>query len=103
MPPNLLKKLREIICRIFFGNLVLEFISVARILPAAEVVKYHPTLFVKFFIPILSNKLTAPISIKFFNFNKFGYDIDLHFLKQTQIVYCVNLIILPLLIGKTNI
>ena len=86
MPPNSKNKLLENVFHIFFENLVVEFINIARILRVPEMVKYHSKLFVNFSIPIVTYKLTPPISTKFFNFNKFLYDLGLHFFKQTQIV-----------------
>ena len=42
-----------------------------------DVVKYLPLSSVKFPVPIVTYRLTPPISMKFFNFNKFVNNLDL--------------------------
>ena len=62
---------------IFFGNKGVEFINVARILRDPDIVKSLPSSSVKFPVPMVTYKLTPPISTKFFNFNKFVNNLDL--------------------------
>ena len=62
---------------IFFENKGVEFINIARILCDPDIVKSLPSSSVKFPIPMVTYKLTPPISTKFFNFNKFVNNLDL--------------------------
>ena len=64
-------------CSIFFENKGVEFINIARILRDPDIVKSLPSSSVKFPIPMVTYKLTPPISTKFFNFNKFVNNLDL--------------------------
>ena len=65
------KKPPKNVCSIFFENKGAEFINIARILRDPDIVKSLPSSSVKFPMPIVTYKLAPPISIKFFNFNKF--------------------------------
>ena len=51
--------------------------NIARILHEPDKVKSLPSSSVKFPIPMVTYKLTPPISTKFFNFNNFVNNIDL--------------------------
>ena len=62
---------------IFFENKGVAFINIAHILREPDVVKYLPLSSVKFPVPIVTYRLTPPISMKFFNFNKFVNNLDL--------------------------
>ena len=53
------------------------YINIARILRDPDIVKSLPSSSVKFPIPMVTYKLTPPISTKFFNFNKFVNNLDL--------------------------
>ena len=64
---------------IFFENKGVEFINIAHILCDPDRVKPLPSSSVKFPIPMVTYKLTPPISTKFFNFNKFVNNLDLDF------------------------
>ena len=61
---------------IFFENKGAEFINIARILRDPDIVKSLPSSTVKFPIPVVTYKLTLPISTKFFNFNKLANNLD---------------------------
>ena len=80
-----------------------EFINIIRILRDPDIVKSLGLSSVKFPIPMVTYKLTSPISTKFFNFNKLVNNLDLDLFLQTQIVYHANVIALLLLINTTNI
>ena len=54
-----------------------EFINTARILHDPKLVKSLPSSSVKFYMLMVTYKLTPPISTKFFNFNKFVSNLDL--------------------------
>ena len=64
-------------CSIFFENKGVEFINIAHILCDPDIVKSLPSSSVKFPMPMVTYKLTPPISTKFFNFNKFVNNLDL--------------------------
>ena len=64
------------VCSIFFENKGVEFINTASILCDSDIVKSLPSSSVKFHLPMVSYKLTPPISTKFFNFNKFVNNLD---------------------------
>ena len=61
---------------IFFENKDVEFINIACILCDPDIVKSLPSSFVKFSMPVVTYKLTPPISTKFLNFNKFVTNLD---------------------------
>ena len=67
-------------CSIFFENKGVEFINIAHILCDPDIVKSLPSSSVKFPMPIVTYKLTPPISSKFLNFNKFVNNLDLNLL-----------------------
>ena len=67
-------------CSIFFENKGVEFINIVRILCDPDIVKSLPSSSVKFPMPIVTYKLTPPISSKFLNFNKFVNNLDLNLL-----------------------
>ena len=79
LTPKSKKKPPKNVCSIFFENKGVEFINIARILRDPDIVKSLPSSSVKFPIPMVTYKLTPPISTKFFNFNKFVNDLDLDF------------------------
>ena len=60
-----------------FENKGVEFINIARILRDPDIVKSLPSSSVKFPIPMVTYKLTPPISTKFFNVNKCVNNLDL--------------------------
>ena len=60
----------------FFENKGVEFINIARILRDPDIVKSLLSS-VKFPMPMVTYKLTPPISTMFFNFNKFVNSLDL--------------------------
>ena len=65
---------------IFFENKGVEFINIARILGDLDIIKSLPSSSVKFPMPMVTYKLTPPISTTFFNFNKFVNNLDLDLL-----------------------
>ena len=77
LTPKSRKKPPKNVCSIFFENKGVEFINIARILRDPDIVKSLPSSSVKFPIPMVTYKLTPPISTKFFNFNKFVNNLDL--------------------------
>ena len=77
MAPKSKKKPPQNVCSIFFENKGVQFINIARILRDPDIVKSLPSSSVKFPIPMVTYKLTPPISTKFFNFNKFVNNLDL--------------------------
>ena len=77
LTPKSKKKPPKNVCSIFFENKGVEFINIARILRDPDIVKSLPSSSVKFPIPMVTYKLTPPISTKFFNFNKFVNNLDL--------------------------
>ena len=102
MPPKPKKKLLENVCIKIFGINGAKFIDIAHILQIPEIVKSPPTSSVKFSSPMVTDKLTPPISTKFFNFNKFFDDLYLDlFLANTE-VYCANVMALFLLTDTAN-
>ena len=77
LTPKSKKKPPKNVCSIFFEKKGVEFINIARILRDPVIAKSLPSSSVKFSIPMLTYKLTPPISTKFVNFNKFVNDLDL--------------------------
>ena len=77
LTPKSKKKPPKNVCSIFFENKGVEFINIARILRDPDIVKSLPSSSVKFPMPMVTYKLTPPISTKFFNFNKFVNNLDL--------------------------
>ena len=77
LTPKSKKKPPQNVCSIFFENKGVQFINIARILRDPDIVKSLPSSSVKFPIPMVTYKLTPPISTKFFNFNKFANNLDL--------------------------
>ena len=77
MTPKSKKKPPKNMCSIFFENKGVEFINIARILRDPDIFKSLPSSSVKFPIPMVTYKLTPPISTKFFNCNKFVNNLDL--------------------------
>ena len=76
-------------CSIFFENKGVEFINIARILRDPDIVKSLPSSSVKFPVPMVTYKLTPPISTKFFNFNKFVNNLELDlFLRNPDSLPC---------------
>ena len=71
------KKPLKNVCSIFFENKGVEFINIARILCDPDIVKSLPSSSVQFPTPMVTYKLTPPISTKFFNFNKFVHNLNL--------------------------
>ena len=63
-------------CGIFFEDKGVESINITRILRDPDLVKSLPSS-IKFPMPMVTYKLTPPISTKFFNFNKFVNNLDL--------------------------
>ena len=80
LAPKSKKKPPQNVCSIFFENRGVEFIIIAPILRDPDTVKSLPSSSVKFPMPMVTNKLTPPISSKFFNFNKFVNNLDLDLL-----------------------
>ena len=77
-------------CSVFFDDKGVEFINIARILHDPDIVKSLPSSFVKFPMLMVTYKLTPPISTKFFNFNKFVNNLDLHlFLTNPNSLPCI--------------
>ena len=77
LAPKSKKKPPQNMCSIFFENKGVEFINIGHILRDPDIVKSLPSSSVKFPIPMVTYKLTPPISTKFFNFNKFVNNLDL--------------------------
>ena len=77
MAPKSKKKPPQIVCSVFFENKGVEFINIAHILCDPDIAKSLPSSSVNFSMPMFTYKLTAPISAKFFNFNKFVNNLDL--------------------------
>ena len=77
LTPKSKKKPSKNVCSVFFENEGVEFVNIARILRDPDIVKSLPSSSVKFPIPMVTYKLTPPISTKFFNFNKFVNNLDL--------------------------
>ena len=77
--PKSKKKPPQNVCSTFFENKCVEFISKSRILRDPDIVKFPPSSSVKFPMPVVTYKLTPPISTEFFIFNKFvnNQDLDL--------------------------
>ena len=65
------------VCRILFENKGVEFINKARTLRDLDIVKSLPSSSAKFTMPMVTYKLSPPISSKFLNFNKFPNNLDL--------------------------
>ena len=66
-----------------------EFINIARILRDPDIFKSLPSPSVKFPMPMVTYKLTPPISTKFFNFSKFVNNLDLDlFLRNPDSLLC---------------
>ena len=63
-------------CDIFFENKGVEYINVARILLDSDIVESLPSC-VKFPMPMVTYKLTPPITSTIFNFNRFVSNLDL--------------------------
>ena len=77
MAPESEKKPPQNVCSILFENKGVEFINIACILRDPDIFKSLPLSFVKFPMPMVTYRLTTPISTKFFNFNKFVNNLDL--------------------------
>ena len=86
MLPQPKKKPLQNMYSIFF----VESINIARISRNTDIVKcLPPSSSVKFPMPIVTYKLTPPISIKFFNFNRFVNNLDLDlFLANSDSLLC---------------
>ena len=68
-----------------FENTDTESINIARTLRDPDKVKSLASSYAKFPMPMVTYKLTPPISTKFFNFNKFIQNLDLDlFLTNTD-------------------
>ena len=90
LTPKSMKKPPKNVCSIFFENKGVEFINIARILRDPDIVKSVPSSSVKFPVPMVTYKLTPPISTKFFNFNKFVNNLDLDlFLTNPDSLSCI--------------
>ena len=77
MAPKSKKKPPQNVCSIFLENKGVEFINIACILRDSDIVKSLPSSSVKFPMPMVTYKLTPPISTKFLNFNKLVNNLDL--------------------------
>ena len=77
LTPKSKKKPPINVCSIFCENKGVEFINIAGILCDPDIVKSLPSSSVKFPMPMVTYRLTPPISTKVFNFNKFGTNLDL--------------------------
>ena len=64
-------------CNIFFENKGVEYINVARILRDSDIAESLPSSCVKFPMPMVTYKLTPPITSTIFNFNRFVINLDL--------------------------
>ena len=73
------KKRPKNVCSMFFENKGVEFINIARISCYPDITQLNIFLnhLLNFLCQWLLNKLTSPISTKFFNFNKFVNNLDL--------------------------
>ena len=91
LTPKSKKKLPKNVCIVFFENKSVEFLNIARILRDPDRVKSLPSSSVKFPIPMVTYRLTPPIS-KFFNFNKFvnNLDLDLFLTNPDSLPYKCN-------------
>ena len=69
LPPKPQKKPPQDVCSVFFENKDAEFINIPHILRDPDIVKSLPSSSVKFPKPVVTYKLTPPISTKFFNYN----------------------------------
>ena len=77
MAPKSKKKPPQNMCGIFFEDKGIESINITRILRDPDIVKSLPSSSIKFPMPMVTYKLTPPISTKFFNFSKFVNNLDL--------------------------
>ena len=77
LAPKLKKKPPQNVFSIFFKNNGVEFVNIDCILRDPVIVNSLPSSSVEFPIPMVTYKLTPPISTKFFNFNKFVNSLDL--------------------------
>ena len=84
LTPRSKKKPTKNVCSRFFERKGVEFINIARILRVPDIVKSLPSSSVKFSIPVVTYKLTPPISTKFPNFNKFVNNLDLDLFLTNQ-------------------
>ena len=90
LPTKSKKKQPQNVSSIFFENKGVKFINTAGILRDPDIVKSVPSLSVKFPMPMITYKLTPPISTKFFNFNKFVNNLDLDlFLTNPDSLPCI--------------
>ena len=98
------KKSPQNLCSLFFENKGVEFINIACILHDPDIIKSLLSSSVKFPMPMVTCKLTPPISTKILNLNKFvinNLDLDLY-LTNLDSLYS-NLITLFLRIDTANI
>ena len=77
MAPKSKKTPPQNMCSIFFEKKGAGFINIARILHDPDIVKSLPSLSVKCPMPMVTYKLTPPISTNFLNFDKFINNLDL--------------------------
>ena len=80
LAPKSTKKPPQNMCSIFFENKDVEFVNIARTLRDPDIVKSLPLSSARFPMPMVTYKLTPPISNKFLNFNKFVSILDLDLL-----------------------
>ena len=77
LPPKPKKKAPQNVYSMLFENKGVEFINIGRILRDPGIVKSLSSSSIKFPMPMVTYRLTVPISTKFFNFNKFVNNLDL--------------------------
>ena len=77
LAPKSKKQSPQNVCSIFFENKGVEFRNIACILLDSDIVRSLPSSSFKFPMPLVTYKLTPPISAKFFNFSKFVNNLDL--------------------------
>ena len=89
LTPKSKKKPLQNVCSIFFEDKGVEFINIARILRDLDIVESLSSSSVKFPMPMVTDKVTPPISTQFFDFNKFVNNLVLDlFLTNPDILSC---------------
>ena len=86
------KKSPQNLCGLFFENKGVEFINIACILHDPDIIKSLLSSSVKFPMPMVTCKLTPPISTKNLNLNKFvnNLDLDLYLTNLDSLLFKFN-------------
>ena len=87
------KQLPNNLCTIYFDNKAVEMVNLSRIIRDKSLVQTLPNIPNKFTSPMITYKLSLPVSSKIFNFKKFVNKLDTNLFIQDKSIfpcYCNN-------------